>query len=197
MKKDKPKKPYKVVMTKRVKDYMKMSDPKMLAQIKKAIKGIAKNPYAGRRLTEPEIKALEKKLGYSLIIMLFLFSSLFSFAQQDSVRTIILQGDTLAVMKPHQLRLLNGQLSLLSSYKLQADKTISKADSLIENYKRNQRDLNQLITNKDSELSNKDIEIANLNKINHNNRKRGFKNALYSSAGTLAIGLIAGILIAK
>lgn len=109
----------------------------------------------------------------------------------------MIRGDTVVALNPQQLKSLNQQIALLSEYKIQCDKTVTQADSLINDYKQNQQSLKELIINKDLELANNQTEIVNLNLIQKKQRKKWIKITLYSSTGTAVMGLITGILIAK
>src|SRR5687768_6978947 len=94
----------------------------------------------------------------TLLLLLILTGKLAS--SQDSLVVLrTAQGDTVVCLKPLQLKALNQQISLLSAHKLTCDYSIQRADSLIAGYKKNQVSLNQLIANKDLELSNKNQEI--------------------------------------
>lgn len=121
-----------------------------------------------------------------------------SFCQDSSsVRKVILQGDTFAIIKPVDLKTLNEQIALLSDHKITCDSTVKKCDSLLINCRLNRIDLETKISNKDIELGNKDTEIYNLKDICKNKNKMCRNRFLYGSAGGLAVGLIFGIIIAK
>lgn len=110
---------------------------------------------------------------------------------------IVYGGDTLACVKKKELITLNTQLSLLTQYTRVCDSTVHKANEIIDKLKLNEADYTDIISNQNEIIRNNEDQMQNLKDINKNKRKIWLRRFIYGSAGGLAVGVIAGILIAK
>lgn len=143
---------------------------------------------------------IKRSLRISLIIALqalWILTGKSCYCQPTYPKLTVLQGDTVVCLLPPQLKVLNGQLSLLIDFKNNCDTALVKANEIIKGLKQNQQDYEVIISDQSRIINNNSMQIINLNEISKQKQKLWRRRFLYGTGGGIAAGLLIGLIIPK